>query len=119
MASGPEVVVVGGGIRGLSVAYYLARAGVHNVEVHGADGTLGWPAGAPYDAIAVTAAGPEVPGALKQQLAPGGRIVMPVGDRHGQQVLLRWSRGPDGREHLDSLCDVRFVPLLGRQGFAA
>lgn len=97
---------------------HLAALGIANVHVHCADGTLGWPDAAPYDAIAVTAAGPEIPAALKAQLAPGGTIVMPVGDRHGPQVLLRWARGADGREQVESLCDVRFVPLLGRQGFA-
>lgn len=96
----------------------LARLHVGNVQVHCADGTLGWPDAAPYDAIAVTAAGPEIPPALKAQLAPGGTIVMPVGDRHGHQELLRWSRDAAGDEQVDSLCDVRFVPLLGQQGFA-
>ncbi|WP_240668405.1 protein-L-isoaspartate(D-aspartate) O-methyltransferase [Piscinibacter defluvii] len=96
---------------------HLAGLGIANVHVHCADGSLGWPAAAPYDAIAVTAAGPEIPAALKAQLAPGGVIVMPVGDRHGHQELLRWSRGADGRERAEPLCDVRFVPLLGAQGF--
>ena len=96
---------------------HLAGLGIANVHVHCADGSLGWPAAAPYDAIAVTAAGPEIPAALKAQLAPGGRIVMPVGERHGHQALLRWSLGADGREQVESLCDVRFVPLLGAQGF--
>jgi protein-L-isoaspartate(D-aspartate) O-methyltransferase len=96
----------------------LARIGAANVQVHTGDGTLGWPDAAPYDAIAVTAAGPEVPAALKAQLKPGGRIVMPVGDRQGwRQELLRWSRDDQGREHVENLCGVRFVPLLGEQGF--
>ena len=96
----------------------LARVGAANVQVHTGDGTLGWPAAAPYDAIAVTAAGPEVPAALKAQLKPGGRIVMPVGDRQGwQQELLRWSVDAQGREHIENLCGVRFVPLVGEQGF--
>ena len=96
----------------------LARAGVANVQVHGGDGTLGWPAAAPYDAIAVTAVGPEVPAALKAQLAPGGALVMPVGERDGDQVLLRWTRDAQGREHTEPLCEVRFVPLVGAQGFS-
>jgi protein-L-isoaspartate(D-aspartate) O-methyltransferase len=96
----------------------LARLGIANVHVHTGDGTLGWPEAAPYDAIAVTAAGPEVPAALKAQLKPGGRLVMPVGDRYGyQQELLRWTRDAQGREHTEMLCGVRFVPLLGEQGF--
>ncbi|MBX3606975.1 MAG: protein-L-isoaspartate(D-aspartate) O-methyltransferase [Piscinibacter sp.] len=96
----------------------LARAGVTNVQVHEGDGTLGWPAAAPYDAIAVTAAGPQVPDALKAQLRPGGRLVMPVGEQHGHQELCRWTRDAQGREHVETLCGVRFVPLLGEQGFA-
>jgi protein-L-isoaspartate(D-aspartate) O-methyltransferase len=96
----------------------LARLGIANVHVHTGDGTLGWPEAAPYDAIAVTAAGPEVPAALKAQLKPGGRLVMPVGDRYGyQQELLRWTRDAQGRERTEMLCGVRFVPLLGEQGF--
>ena len=57
----------------------LAAAGVANVAVHHADGTAGWPEGAPYDVISVAAGGPRVPAALREQLAPGGRLVMPVG----------------------------------------
>ena len=96
----------------------LARLGITNVHVHCADGTLGWPEAAPYDAIAVTAAGPQVPDTLKAQLAPGGAIVMPVGDRHGHQTLLRWYLDAAGQAQVEPLCDVRFVPLLGVHGFA-
>lgn len=98
----------------------LSRLGIGNVHVHTGDGTLGWPRAAPYDAIAVTAAGPEVPAALQAQLKPGGRLVMPVGDRQGyRQELLCWTRDAHGREHVTTLCDVRFVPLLGEQGFGS
>lgn len=95
----------------------LAAQGARNVHVHHADGSLGWPAAAPYDAIAVTAAGPEVPAALTAQLAAGGRLVMPVGAREGRQQLLRVTRAPGGALHREALMDVRFVPLTGAQGW--
>lgn len=100
-----------------SAAATLAAQGARNVHVHHADGSLGWPAAAPYDAIAVTAAGPEVPAALTAQLAAGGRLVMPVGAREGRQQLLRVTRGRDGALHREALMDVRFVPLTGAQGW--
>lgn len=95
----------------------LAALGANNVHVHCADGTLGWPAAAPYDAIVVTAAGPEVPAALKAQLAVGGRLVMPVGERDGHQELLRLTRTGEHAEHREVLMGVRFVPLTGAQGW--
>jgi protein-L-isoaspartate(D-aspartate) O-methyltransferase len=97
----------------------LARLGCSNVDVHEGDGSAGWPAGAPYDAILVAAAGPRVPAALRAQLAPGGRLVMPVGGEHGGQRLLKLIRegpGADDFRELD-LCGVMFVPLVGRQGW--
>lgn len=101
----------------------LAALGVANVQVHVGDGTLGWPAAAPYDAIVVTAAGPQLPPALRAQLAPGGRLVMPVGASHGWQDLLRLTRaagdGSDAPDRLERLCSVAFVPLLGAQGWRA
>jgi protein-L-isoaspartate(D-aspartate) O-methyltransferase len=95
----------------------LARLGFRNVSVLHADGTLGWPEHAPYDAIVVAAGGPEVPPALLDQLAPGGRLVIPVGEGRGLQRLLRVTRGADGRVHEEELGDVRFVPLIGAQGW--
>lgn len=96
----------------------LARLGLDHVQVHVADGSLGWPPAAPYDAILVAAAAPEVPRALLAQLAPGGRLVLPVGDRY-QQVLERWTRtGPD-RYHREVFEPVAFVPLIGDQGWPA
>lgn len=95
----------------------LADLGVANVNVHCADGTLGWPDAAPYDAILVTAGGPVIPLALQSQLAPGGRLVMPVGASRGWQDLVRVTRaGPDDFR-TESLCEVAFVPLLGAQGW--
>ena len=91
----------------------LAAAGVANVAVHHGDGTAGWPAGAPYDAIAVAAGGREVPPALVDQLAAGGRLVMPLGRRPERQRLVRVRRGADGEDRLEDLgIPVRFVPLV-------
>jgi protein-L-isoaspartate(D-aspartate) O-methyltransferase len=95
----------------------LRILGYGNVAVHCGDGTLGWPESAPYDAIAVAAAGPTVPKALLAQLALGGRLVIPVGAEHGTQILTRVTRrGQDDFRH-EELADVRFVPLIGEQGW--
>lgn len=95
----------------------LAAIGAANVHVHTGDGTLGWPTAAPYDAIVVTAAGPEVPAALREQLAIGGRLVMPVGERYGSQWLVRLTRTGAHEERREELMGVRFVPLTGAQGW--
>lgn len=88
-----------------------------NVDVHVGDGTLGWSQGAPYDAILAAAGGPQVPPALLGQLAPGGRLVMPVGASRERQRLLRMVRGEHGRLAREDLGPVRFVPLVGEQGW--
>ncbi len=93
----------------------LAAAGYGGVHVHVGDGTLGLPEAAPFDAIAVAAAAPGVPEALYGQLVPGGRLVVPVGDRNGQELQLV-VRSPEGPAVLRSVF-CRFVPLVGRQGF--
>lgn len=94
----------------------LAALGVGNVDVVVGDGTLGWPAGGRFDAILVAASGPEVPPALKAQLADGGRLVMPVGEpRHQRLVKLR-RHGEAGFEQ-EVIADVAFVPLVGAQGW--
>ena len=87
------------------------------MEVLHGDGTLGWPEHAPYDAIAVAAGGPQVPNALLEQLAQGGRLVIPVGPDETSQVLTRVTRL--GADHFreESLAEVRFVPLIGEQGW--
>lgn len=90
----------------------LARLGFGNVRVCAGDGTRGWPEHAPFQAIAVAAAGPEVPPALLDQLAPGGRLVMPVGPPE-HQTLVRVRRAADGSLCRESLGEVRFVPLMG------
>jgi protein-L-isoaspartate(D-aspartate) O-methyltransferase len=79
------------------------------------DGTLGWRAFAPYDAILVAAASPDVPAPLVDQLAVGGRLVIPLGDRDAQ-VLTLVRRTGQGVEQ-SALGDVRFVPLIGEFGF--
>jgi len=94
----------------------LARLGHENVTVHLGDGSLGLPEHAPFDAIAVAAAAPEVPRALLEQLAPGGRLVIPVGTEEGHQRLLRITRQNGGYLE-EALADVRFVPLVGEQGW--
>ena len=95
----------------------LERLACHNVEVHVSNGTLGWPDSAPYDAIIVTAGAPDVPSALVQQLAEGGRLVIPVGNRTAQDLLLVTRQGPETRTQ--NLGPVRFVPLVGEQGWDA
>ncbi len=93
----------------------LTAAGYDRVEVHLGDGTLGLPEHAPFAAIAVAAAAPRVPAALYEQLAPRGRMVVPVGNRYGQelQLVVRSHEGPAVVRSVP----CRFVPLVGAQGF--
>ncbi len=95
----------------------LARLGYDNVHVKQGDGTLGWPEHAPYDGIVVAAAAPEVPAPLKQQLAIGGRLVIPVGRTQATQALLRIRRVSETQFETDDLGGVRFVPLVGEAGW--
>ena len=94
----------------------LDQLGYHNVVLRHGDGTLGWSDHAPYDAIVVTAGAPHLPLALRDQLAIGGRLVIPVGERH-RQNLLRITRGEaeDKREMLGACV---FVDLIGDDGWA-
>lgn len=96
----------------------LNRLGYENVIIIPGDGSLGAPPYAPFDAIIVSAAAPHVPPALVQQLAIGGRLVIPVGDS-AQQVLQLLRKHQDGSITAKSLEGCRFVPLIGEQGFAA
>jgi protein-L-isoaspartate(D-aspartate) O-methyltransferase len=98
-------------------AHRLGELGYSNVSVRHGDGTLGWPEHAPFDAIAVAAGGPRVPEALLEQLAPGGRLVIPIGEDRTTQQLLRITREADGLRR-EVLGDVRFVPLIGAGGWA-
>jgi protein-L-isoaspartate(D-aspartate) O-methyltransferase len=93
----------------------LEAAGLRNVTVLVGDGTLGWRPFAPYDAILVAAASPEIPAPLVEQLAPGGRMVIPLGDRANQTLTLVYREGDELRS--TTVADVRFVPLLGEFGF--
>ena len=94
----------------------LANSGIRNVTVLVGDGTLGWRPFAPYDAILVSAASPEIPGPLVEQLALGGRMVIPLGDRASQTLTLV-ERNGDGIR-VSTIADVRFVPLVGQFGFS-
>jgi protein-L-isoaspartate(D-aspartate) O-methyltransferase len=93
----------------------LAAAGYEQVNVHVGDGTLGLPERAPFGAIAVAAAAPELPSALYEQLEPRGRLVVPVGGRHGQRLELV-IKSPEGPAVVRSV-PCRFVPLVGEEGF--
>ena len=96
----------------------LEALGYHNVHVIHADGTLGWAAAAPYDAIIVAAGGPEVPQSLKGQLKVGGRLVIPVGTDPRAQELVRVTRVSNEEFKSEDIADVRFVPLVGKEGWA-
>lgn len=90
--------------------------GYGNIHVKIDDGTLGWPEHAPYDAIIVTAGAPSLPESLIEQLKPGGRMVIPVGDSLSQE-LIRVRKNEDGEVFREFLGHVRFVPLIGEQGW--
>jgi protein-L-isoaspartate(D-aspartate) O-methyltransferase len=94
----------------------LEAAGIRNAIVLVGDGTLGWRPFAPYDAILVAAASPEIPAPLVEQLAPGGKMVIPLGDRAAQMLTVVQRQGDEIRT--STVADVRFVPLLGQFGFS-
>ena len=96
---------------------HLAAQGVENVHVELADGSAGLAAHEPYDAIVVAAAHPQVPAPLVAQLAPGGRLVQPIGPGGAEAVTL-FQREPGGLVRLGLVTYARFVPLVGRYGFA-
>ena len=95
----------------------LNSLGYDNVHVLHGDGTLGWPEHAPYDGMIVAAGGPKVPQALKEQLVIGGRLVIPVGAEQRAQRLVRVTRDKEDHYSLETLSHVRFVPLIGAQGW--
>ena len=89
----------------------LGRLGLANVRLRTGDGARGWPEEAPFDRVIVTAAAEQVPPALLDQLAPGGRMLLPVGPSSEAQVLRQLDRGRDGATIETGLLGVRFVPL--------
>ena len=97
---------------GREAARRLSGMGYRNIEVKIGDGYQGWPEKGPFDAIVVTAAAPEVPPALLEQLKPGGRMVIPVGADGGMQHLRVLTKRPDGRIDERNVLPVRFVPLV-------
>jgi protein-L-isoaspartate(D-aspartate) O-methyltransferase len=96
-------------------AEILVELGYENVRIHVSDGSQGWPENAPYDAIIATAAAPRAPQPLLDQLAEGGRLVIPIGGRGGQH-LERWVRS-GGRFESEQGAPVAFVPLVGEHGW--
>lgn len=93
------------------------RLGYGNIRVYVGDGTLGWPEHAPYNGIVVTAGGPHIPTRLLEQLAVGGRLVIPVGPTQDLQELIRVRRTGDEKLKRENLGSVRFVPLVGEAGW--
>ena len=98
-----------------NAATTLARLGLGNVTLEVGDGSLGWPEHAPYNAILVSAAAPKLPESLVQQLAEGGRMVIPVGPQHSQ--VLQLVRKREGQAVVESLEACRFVPLIGAEAY--
>ena len=93
----------------------LQRLGYDNVTVRAGDGYAGWPEKAPFDGIIVTAAAAHLPPPLLQQLKPGGKLVIPVGEEHGYQELLVVEVDAAGEVSRESVLPVRFVPLTGER----
>ena len=100
-----------------TAALRLADLGYKNVHVRHGDGTLGWAEHAPYDAIIVAAGGPQIPDTLKRQLKVGGRLVIPVGADQRAQELVRVTRSSNSNFKTEDIADVRFVPLVGQEGW--
>ncbi len=98
-----------------SAKHRLVQLGYRSIHVGTGDGTRGWPDHAPFDAISVAAGGPHIPRSLLDQLADGGKLVMPVGQRDEQQLVRVTRRGTAFEEEL--LGPVRFVPLIGEEGW--
>ena len=94
----------------------IAECGVRNVSLMLGDGTLGWREYSPYDAILVSAAAPDIPQPLLDQLAEGGRLVAPLGDRAEQMLVMVTKRA--GRLEQRDIAPVRFVPLMGTHGWS-
>jgi protein-L-isoaspartate(D-aspartate) O-methyltransferase len=97
----------------------LEELGYDNVHVRHGDGTLGWPEQAPFDGIVVSAGGPEVPETLKHELRIGGRLVIPIGQSRWYQELVRVTRVAEEEYESEDLAPVRFVPLVGEEGWSS
>lgn len=97
----------------------LEELGYDNVHVRHGDGTLGWPEEAPFDGIVVAAGGPDVPETLKHQLRIGGRLVIPVGKSKAYQEIVRVTRVGEDEYQTEDLLPVRFVPLVGEEGWSS
>jgi protein-L-isoaspartate(D-aspartate) O-methyltransferase len=95
----------------------LRELGIKNIHTRFADGSSGWPEQAPFDAIIVSAGAPLIPAALKKQLAIGGRMVVPVGKDLRAQELVRVTRVSEDEYLREDIADVRFVPLIGKEGW--
>lgn len=95
----------------------IRQLDIHNATVKCFDGTLGWNAHAPYDAILVAAGGPDVPEPLVSQLKLGGRLVLPIGEKRDAQTLIRVIKTEGGSER-ENHGACSFVPLIGRYGWA-
>ena len=96
----------------------IRELGLNNITIMHGDGSLGWRPNSPYDAIVVAAASPAIPQPLIEQLAPGGRLVIPVGPRDAQVLTLVTRHQEDAGYDATPVHDVRFVPLFGQFGFA-
>jgi protein-L-isoaspartate(D-aspartate) O-methyltransferase len=94
-------------------AVALAAEGYHNIKLRTGNGALGWPEEAPFDAIIVTAAAPQIPPALVEQLRAGGRMMIPVGPHRGDQMLVLITRNDTGETTQRDILPVAFVPLTG------
>lgn len=115
LLAGEVMAIEAQGALASSARERLMRLGYANVMVEQGDGSQGWAAGAPYDAILVTAGAPSVPPPLVEQLAEGGRLVIPVGGAEHQELIRITKR--QGGFSQDFLYDCRFVPLVGRYGW--
>ena len=100
---------------GLQAAKRLKRLGYDNIRVRIGDGYAGWPAEAPFDAIMVTAAPPSIPEALIEQLKPGGRMVIPIGQAHDRQTLTLIIKDMAGQPLITDVLPVAFVPMVRGQ----
>ena len=100
-----------------TAAANLAKAGCDNVHVRHADGTEGWAEEAPFHAILVSAGAPDIPKSLMHQLSIRGHMIIPVGDNPRSQELIRVTRIADHEFEREDIADVRFVPLIGKEGW--